>query len=470
MFWGTAMKTTFDHSSVNEILAHARRLERSTVRNALDGIPESSTKETSPRYGGIEAKYNGKGGFGQFLEEIYFGKKNDSLSQPDFPEAGLELKTAPLIINSKHVTVAKERVVLGLFSYHRIVEETFEDSHLLSKNASVLLVFYFHDALKALYDLEIPLVDIWECLKEDGTQIRADWEAIVRKVRTGLAHEISEGDTYYLGACTKGATKLKSQVSQPYSDMSAQARAFCFKVGYVTHIYRILVARQAKRTKTEYIRLLDEKPLTLEQQIQSKFSPYIGRPVDVVCREFALEYRPDDKGFYAQVARAILGIRKKNQKIYEFDAANIQIKTIRVEPNGKAKEQMSFPTMKFCEIADQDWEDSDLYQILTSKFFFVIYKHYDKNAPYRAVKIIMWNMPERDLEIARQGWEDTKLKIIAGHYKNFIKISDAKVIHVRPHGMDNTDLIPTPQGTMQTKKSFWLNKAYLIEQLKYNEL
>ena len=461
------MNSSFDSSSRSEILTYARKLEGFTVLEAIDRIPKDLVLEAPPSYLGGSEKYRGKGGFGQFLEEVYFGKKNDSISQPDFPEAGLELKTAPLSRTIKNEIRAKERVVLGMINYLNIVHEGFESSHFLHKNTSILLVFYFHDALKDYFDLEIPLVDVWQCLEEDGKQIRADWEFIVGKVRNGLAHEISEGDTFFLGACTKGTTKLKSQVTQPYSEIVAQARAFCFKVSYVNHIYKVLLERQKKSKRIEYLHLLDNRPLTLEQQIKNKFSPYLGKPIEEICAELALLCDPSAKGFYASVARTILGIQKKHQKIYEFDAADIQIKTIRVEPNGTAKEEMSFKAMNFCELVEQEWEDSDLYQILTSKFFFVIFNHDKKEEPYRLSSIKMWNMPEKDLEIAHDVWEDTKAKIISGDFNQFVKIKDRRIVHVRTHGRDSNDLMITPQDTMQTKRSFWLNKAYLKRQLGY---
>jgi len=43
-----------------------------------------------------EKEYSGKGSFGQYLEEVFFGITNNSESKPDFIDAGLELKTAPL--------------------------------------------------------------------------------------------------------------------------------------------------------------------------------------------------------------------------------------------------------------------------------------------------------------------------------------------------------------------------------------
>ena len=37
-----------------------------------------------------------------------------------------------------------------------------------------------------------------------------DYNQINEKIKQGKAHELSEGDTMYLGACTKGATAKKS--------------------------------------------------------------------------------------------------------------------------------------------------------------------------------------------------------------------------------------------------------------------
>jgi DNA mismatch repair protein MutH len=461
------LDSPYDPSSPTQILQYARYLEGGTVAKALKELYSDWAHESSPGYidPSITETYKGKGGFGQFIEKQYFKKDLDSYSRPDFEQAGIELKTAPLRKNQRGEVRAKERIVLGNIDFSQVVNESFSESHFLSKNETVLLVFYFHDALKSFYDLEIPLVDIWKCLQEDGKQIKEDWEYIVQKVRNGLAHEISEGDTYYLGACTKGAMKATSQVRQPYSDIEAHRRAFCFKVGYVNHIYKVLRERQKKRKKTDYIRLLDDKPLSLEQQIHNRFNPYLGMRVDDICKTLEIPYNLVDKGLYARVARTILGIRKKDQKIYEFDAADVQVKTIRIEPNGVAKEEMSFRAIRYNEITDEEWEDSELYQILTSKFFFVIYKHNNKEDPYTLAQVKIWNMPESDLDIAKGGWEDTKQKIIDGNYNDFIKIRDRRIIHVRTHGRDSSDLMETPQGTWQTKRSFWLNKRYVAKHI-----
>lgn len=44
-------------------------------------------------------------------------------------------------------------------------------------------------------------------------------------------------------------------------------------------------------------------------------------------------------------------MRNKN-----YNAANIQFETIRVEPNGKCKESMSFKNVDYCKIIAGDWD------------------------------------------------------------------------------------------------------------------
>jgi DNA mismatch repair protein MutH len=69
----------------------------------------------------------------------------------------------------------------------------------------LFLIFY-------LYEKEIPVIEqnfllssLWEPSEED-------WEKIVNKIKKGNAHNLSEGDTMYLGACTKGSSsKLVSK-------------------------------------------------------------------------------------------------------------------------------------------------------------------------------------------------------------------------------------------------------------------
>lgn len=88
--------------------------------------------------------------------------------------------------------------------------------------------------------MEYPInfVTLFPPPKEDLKIIQQDYEKIITKVKDRRAQELSEGDTMYLGACTKGSNPIKSNVPQEYyaPTQKARKRAFCFKQSYMTYI------------------------------------------------------------------------------------------------------------------------------------------------------------------------------------------------------------------------------------------
>lgn len=165
-------------------------------------------------------------------------------------------------------------------------------------------------------------------------------------------------------------------------------------------------------------------------------------------------------------------ILPNGEDYYEFIAGGIQIKSVRIEANGLIKESMSFRNVFYCDIINEDWEDSIFYSELTSKFIFMIFKALSGTKDYYFADAMVWNMPEKDLDKAQIVWEKTKQNIKKGDYENFPKAKLNRnstietVAHVRPKAQDSTDLMLTPQGTMEKKKCFWLNNSYITSVLK----
>jgi hypothetical protein len=145
------------------------------------------------------------------------------------------------------------------------------------------------------------------------------------------------------------------------------------------------------------------------------------------------------------------------------------LKTIALESDRDyIKESMSFPYIRFVDIANQEWEDSEWYKILTSKFFFVVFRKSPDNRRenMKLEKVFFWNMPYSDLSIARWLWCDTRNKVLEGDYDNFITTkTNNSVCHVRPHGTQGQTVM-TPQGTRVQPKCFWLNNTYILEVVK----
>ncbi len=454
----------YDPKCKNSILEFARRLENSTIEATNEYYKTFAGKDTSDLAADIEPLYadniNDKGKFGNQLQLEYFGIPINNRSEPDFIEAGLELKASPLkTLKTTQELRVKERLVLGIIDYNSMIQESFHNSHFIDKNKHILIVFYLYNKYIESTKLKIKLVDIWNFLEEDKDQIQKDWDFIVEKIKKGLAHEISEGDTLLLGACTKGSTALKSMVRQPYSEELARQRALCFKTNYINYIFSTLTERKTKRVKNE-IRLIPKGfPESLEKVVHNIFSPYFGMSAESISDLLGFTFNPDYKAKFARLVKLIIKLNFKKYRIHEFATAGIEIKTIRIKRNGSPAEAMSFKAIDYCEIVEEEWEDSDFFQSVVSKFVFVVFTENDQDS-YNLHNVKLWNMPLQDYNEVHRVWEDTKIKITNGDYSNFIKTKDSPVAHVRPHGVKG-ELKKTPQGTFEKPMSFWLNAKYI---------
>lgn len=453
-----------EFKSREKLLYYARTLEGRTINDAVNFIPPEFISEfTKADEAEYKIEYKGKGGFGDFLEERFFHKKNDSESRPDFPELAIELKASPLKKLQDGTVTVKERLVLNHFRFVDIVKESFDTSKFVSKNAHLLLVFYFYMKDSVDYgNFKIDLVDIWDTLLRDSKQLEEDWNTIVDKVRRGEAHLLSEGDTVLLGACTKGGNKEKSMQKQPYSDIPAPGRALCLKSSYIKSIYKTLAADRENRHSEKSLQTGKVwKPLDV--LLHERLDRYFGICGAKIARITGTKFNPKDKSRYARLMKPMLGLQK-DENYHEFEAGNIQVKSVRIEANGKVNEAMSFRNIYFKDIVTEDWEDSLFYEELTSKFIFMFFRKKDKDDDdYVFDGFVLWNMPVADLETAQVVWEDTRNKIMNGDYKHFINASKKRIAHVRPKGRNGSSLMETPQGTFEKKKCFWLNNEYIQE-------
>jgi DNA mismatch repair protein MutH len=307
--------------------------------------------------------------------------------------------------------------------------------------------------------------------------IKKDWEFIKKKVADGKAHELSEGDTFYLGACTKGS-KGGNPRKQPNNDILAKQRAFSFKQGYVNHI----IASIAGDSEGIYGKLIssekEAKKKTIEDIVVSKFQPYYGKTVDEITTSLELDLNISAKNFYANLTKAILGI-ELNKEIEEFEKAEIIVKTVRLKENNLPKEDISFPNFKYENLVEEEWEDSSFKEILDHKFLFVFFQFADNQLVLRKVKF--WNMPFQDIEEAKKVWLETKNIVINGNivreinenerYTNFPNKKFNQVAHVRPHAQNANDTYPLPfadkvtNAYQYTKHCFWLNSAYVRDEI-----
>ena len=106
----------------------------------------------------------GKGAIGTVIEESWYGYHPNSESEPDFPEAGVELKATPYVRGRNGQIRAKERLVCNIINYMEEVEIQSE----LDQSAEGVKVATYHKSkglqwkiviLNSLDDNELELAD-----------------------------------------------------------------------------------------------------------------------------------------------------------------------------------------------------------------------------------------------------------------------------------------------------------------------
>lgn len=428
-----------------------------------------------------------KGGLGEIIEERYFHYKADSESRADFPEAGVELKVTPYKINKNGSISAKERLIISMINYITIVDMDFYSSNAWEKLENLLLVYYLWSPLvEDRLDYLINFVYMLTPEGEDLKIIENDFYMIRQKVLEGKAHELSEGDTLYLGAATKSSNS-KVRTNQPCSDIPAKPRAFSLKSSYMTYVLRNYILKDSK--KEDKI-VKGKEVLEFEKYVLEKINKYKDKKDKDLFREFFGIDNPRGKNIHSRLAFEILGVKTKNAE--EFEKANIIVKSIRIEERNKIKESISFPYFKIMDLIYQEWDDSDIYQYFSeTKFLFIIYR--EKNSDYYLDGAKFWNMPMTDIDgklkeewerarnIFKEGVELTIKDSNSPIKNNLPKKSNTDILHVRPHAQKaaylingvkygngelsrDTDILP--DGNQMTKQCFWLNNDYVLKQIE----
>lgn len=485
------MTLKYDDSDLLSIEQYGKKLEGKTFLDVVNesSIPYEEKQEKIMSY----SNKGRKGGLGNLIEELHFEYKPNSDQEPDFPKAGVELKASPYQLNKKGEIRAGERLVITMIDYNNPVEEDYYKSHVHEKTDKMLLVYYHRDrTLENNLQYPISYVKLYSPPEEDLLIIQEDFRKINEKIKAGKAHELSEGDTMYLGACTKGATAAKSIVSQYYNpDVKARKRAYSLKNGFMTQVLNKYIIPDIDTYEPIIKDVTELREKTFEEIIQERIAQHIGKTDEQLCQEFDRVYN-NNKAQWSTLAFRMLGI--KGNHALEFLKANIKVKSIRINENNSIQESSPLPNMPLLDVAKNAWEDSALFDYLeTTKFLFVVYKEID--GKYVLMGSQFWNMPEPLIEndvksvyetiatILNEGVIFTEKKNKNGIIikNNLPKKKDNKVVHMRPHStksfyvfedgkehgsgkLSDSELLP--DGRRMTKQSFWINNNFIYNVLE----
>ena len=409
----------------------------------------------------LEKSYAGKGNFGHYLEKFYFGFNPNNNPEPDFGYVDVELKSGAIVETSKGFR-AKERLAIGIINFSKIINESFESSHVWEKLKMPLLVFHVYKKDEDPRNYKVSNINIVQYTNVEIAQIRDDWNLVKNKVANGKAHEISGGDTLFLEAATTGG-KNQKYVAQPFSDELAHPRRFALKPAFVT----TLLKKEIYLVEEEIVPPLAEEEITSPQTfLINKLKEYKDISLDEAISMLNIE-KSTQKNFISKVSKKLVEkilLDEYSENI--FESLELIHKTCRVF-DGKLKENISFPYMKYDELVQQEWEESDFNQIIESKFMFVFWENI--NDEFYLKKITFWNAPPKEVLEAKRIWEKTKELILDKKADNLPKTKESYFVHVRPHGRDSNDKYPTHYGVDVKKQSFWIHKNYIEENILNNE-
>lgn len=463
-----AKQSQYDRKDRNSIFDYSKLLVNHSLR---DFVPDADER-------------CGKGGLGQLVEELFFGYEVNSNAEADFAVAGIELKCMPLKLTKQEELSIKERLVCGMINYKEDWNKSFEESHFYKKCLVMLLLFYLHQGGVPRLDLKFLFAVLWQLPEKDLLIMKHDYELIINKIKNGLAHTLSEGDTMYLAACRKGQ-KGDSLMEQHGSRIGAPRRAWSLKIAYMrivleeiknNHeegVYTNIVLKPYEASE-QLVMTKDLQSHTFDEIILKRFVPYMHKDYEEFCRLLGCDAVASKQKYFI-MANAIVGEQKVSNvnRAEEFIKAGLTMKTIRVQKNGGIKESMSFENIEYQEVYDcNEWYDSRLYELYSSRFLFVVFKETDgeitlsdgnKESRYVLDDVFFWTMPQADLDVAKEYWENIRQCVINNTISPdyFWKTSDKKYFHVRPKGKDSADLAVNPNGGFVKKYCYWFNSEYV---------
>jgi DNA mismatch repair protein len=409
----------------------------------------------------LENGLRDKGILGKIVETGFYGYPNNNKAEADFNELGIELKVSGYIKNKNNTVSAKERLVLSKIDFNNIVNEEFDYSKLLFKNKKILIIWYEYDKEKDIKDFAITDYQLYD-MSGDELIIRNDFEIIKQKVIQGEAHLLSEGDTSYLGACTKGATS-KDRTKQPCSDILAMPRAFSLKNAYMTGVLRS-INLTLEVDNCEY--------KTIEEYVFAQIQMFIGRTQLDIYEELTKQKYDTKipKNLGKMISDKTIGkdneLEEKNDL---FKKTNYVIKNLPVNEKLYPLERMSFRNLKLSEFED-DWNDSRWKTHFEEVTFIVLCYEGDSKTKngfrvLKEIKKLSFNADDIELfgrtyKMVQKAIKNCDIKLLP--YPNTII---GQPLEIAPKGVKGDDAYTNFFKNDTTKVCFMVNKDFLFKKL-----
>ena len=355
-----------------------------------------------------------------------------------------------------------------MIDYMKIINEEYEFSKLLFKNKKILIIWYKYEENTNYSDMEILDYQLYD-LSQDEEIIKNDFYIIKDMVVRGEAHNLSEGQTSYLGACTKGADSSKTR-QQPNNKKEAKPRAFCLKNSYMTGILRSLIFGNQLNTEIREFK-------TIHEYVYNQLKHYIGKTqleiYNMVTGEDYTNKIP--KNINKMVSDRLIGKDNELENKSElFKKTTYIIKNLPVYLDGVPVERMSFRNLRLSEF-EKSWDESDWKQYFEEVTLLVICyeaENKEERNGHRKLKgIETISFTDEDLEGIKRGYEMVQ-KAIESKNIEFLPYPNSyknQIIEIAPKGIKGDDAYKNFFKNDTTKTTFMLSKSFLEKKLKNNK-
>ena len=468
-----------------------------------------------------------KGLLGQIVETGFYNYPLNNDSKADFKNLGIELKVTGYIKNKNGSLRAKERMKLSTIDFNKIVNETFETSHVLEKCEKMLIIWYNYDREIEAKDFLITNYQLYD-MGKDKEIFKNDFEIIKGKVLAGKAHELSEGDTSYLGACTNAQTSA-DRTTQPYSDILPKPRAYSLKNAYMTGILRenlntpmktwtsskpnttpitpeeinpvsniktkqstltshtseeiqpvsnIKTKRSTLTSHTPDIKIENEKDSkkykTVEEYVEDKLKPYFGKTQLEILEEISGRKYTEKipKNISKMISDELIG---KDNELSEkddlFAKTSFIIKNLPIKEDGTPRERMSFKTISLSEF-EEEWEDS-FWKNYFEETTLITICYEEKNRSRNGFRILKFvkkiTFDENDLDEFKKTYNQIKIAIEKEDVNLLPTVANGfknQLLEIAPKGVKGDNAYVNFFKRDKTKVAFMISKKLLVEKLK----
>lgn len=404
-----------------------------------------------------------KGRLGKVVETGFYNYPLNNNADADFSSLGVELKVTGFVTNSRGKR-AKERLSLSKINYETIIHENYEFSKLISKNKLLLIIWYEYIAGKTYANFEIKHFGLYD-MAQDEEVFKRDFSIIKEKVVQGNAHLLSEGDTSFLGACTK-AKDSSVRTSQPNSSIDAKPRAFSLKQSYMNGVFSFMLNNPVI-IPTDY-----HSP---EDYMRAQLTPFFGMSqFDILSQISDKTYSVAPKNIGKMISDRLIG--KDNElstKHSLFSKVDYIIKNLPISHTYYPLERLSFRNLIISEF-DTEWDDSDWKLYFEQVTLLVIcYEGLDVNGVaskngYRILKDIRRiSFNDDDLQqfklaynSVRQAIQQRDISLLP--YPNTFS---NQIIEIAPKGNAGDDAYNNFFANDTTKTCFMLSKDFIAHKL-----